>query len=185
MGAPKERSSSRGRSGRATSLGGGKIRSGHKVHGFKEKENRARSRSRDPNRKKKFVEYNTVRFLPSLCDSDGSSQLAHGLIISFHFSRSTKKAGVIIIRIFNWQRRKTSAVDGRSYMKYAPSAWKRRPATAMISRSRAAAVCAPRPRRWSNLKLLLRLGGRARRSGTYSRVARVISRRSTMMTIAV
>jgi len=76
MGAPKERSSSRGRSGRATSLGGGKIRSGHKVHGFKEKENRARSRSRDPNRKKKFVEYNTPFDEKGRCHYHKNIQLA-------------------------------------------------------------------------------------------------------------
>jgi len=53
MGAP--RSSTRGRSGRATSLSGGKVRSTHKLHGCREKdgekENRARSKSRDPNKR--------------------------------------------------------------------------------------------------------------------------------------
>jgi len=46
-----QRSSSRGRSGRSTSLGGGKVHSSHKLHGSREKENRARSKSRDPNKK--------------------------------------------------------------------------------------------------------------------------------------
>lgn len=44
-------------------------------------------------------------------------QMGHQLTHDLYFSRLTKKAGVTTIRMFNWQRRKTLAVDGRSFTK--------------------------------------------------------------------